>query len=74
LTDGDKQVLNINRAIYKFSFAAFGGGEEGVLRGHLALRQRAAALCTPAWWLLLHRPEISREILAKIMISTRRSI
>ncbi len=23
-------------------------GEEGVVRGHLALRQRAAALCTPA--------------------------
>src|SRR6266702_8090406 len=34
-----------------------GGGEEGVLRGHLALRQRAAALCTPACWPLLHRPD-----------------
>src|SRR6266568_4127642 len=33
--------------------------EEGVLRGHLALRQRAAALCTPACWPLLHRPEES---------------
>jgi hypothetical protein len=36
--------------IYKRYFAAFGGEQEGVLRGHLALRQRAAALCTPTGW------------------------
>jgi len=40
------------RAISKFFFAAFGGEEEGVLRGPLALRQRAAALCSPARWQL----------------------